>query len=159
MICPICKKRKAKRHCPAKGTQICSRCCGAEREVTIDCPFDCRYLQEARQHDYAGGIDPKNFSYKEIRIDEAFLRDHSELVDTCGRELLAEALAISAATDFDVSGALDALVQTYKTLESGIYYNTQPDSVFARRIVGQVQQADVPRGRDTADGICAYEGQ
>ena len=63
------------------------------------------------------------------------------MVDTCGRELLAEALAISAATDLDVSGALDALVQTYKTLESGIYYNTQPDSVFARRIVGQVQQA------------------
>jgi hypothetical protein len=141
MICPICEKRKAKRHCPAKGTQICSRCCGTEREATIDCPFDCRYLQEARQHDYTGGIDPKDFPHKEIRIDEAFLKDHSELIDTCGRELLAGALAIPGAADLDVRGALEALVQTYKTLESGLYYDTRPDSAFARRIVDHAQQA------------------
>ena len=103
--------------------------------------FDCRYLQEARHHDYTGGIDPKDFPHKEIRIDEAFLKDHSELIDTCGRELLAGALAIPGATDLDVRGALEALVQTYKTLESGLYYDTRPDSVFARRIMDHAQEA------------------
>jgi len=140
MICPICEKRKAKRLCPAKGLQICSRCCGAEREQTIDCPFDCRYLQEARAHDYKGGIDPKDFPHKEIRIDEGFLREHAELLETYGRELLAGSLAVAGSVDSDARQSLDALVRTYKTLDSGIYYDTRPDSVFARQIVDHLRQ-------------------
>lgn len=30
---------------------ICAICCGAEREVSIDCPSDCRYLLEARRYE------------------------------------------------------------------------------------------------------------
>jgi hypothetical protein len=141
MICPLCEKRKAKRFCPAKGTQICSRCCGAEREVTIACPFECTYLQEARQHDYKGGIAPKDFPHKEVQIDEGFLRDHGELTEMCARELFRGAAAVPGATDADARQALEALIQTSKTLDSGIYYDTRPDSSFARRIADHVQEA------------------
>ena len=99
MACPVCEKRKGKRFCPAKSANICARCCGQNREVTIDCPLECPYLQESRENDYRqrGGLDPKDFPYKEIRIEEGFVRDHADLLTTCGRELLTGAQATAGA--------------------------------------------------------------
>ncbi len=48
MKCVICEVRTARRHCPGVRGEICSVCCGTERENTIACPFDCTYLREAR---------------------------------------------------------------------------------------------------------------
>jgi len=42
--CPLCRQRKAKRACPAKGAEICAYCCGTKRRIEIDCPADCTYL-------------------------------------------------------------------------------------------------------------------
>ena len=134
MACPICEKRKPKRFCPAKHKQICRRCCGEQREVTITCPFDCRYLQQSRERDYSGGLDPKDFPYKEIRIDESFLRDHAILVETCGKALLEASLSVTGAVDADSRAALEGLIRTYKTRESGLYYDSRPDSIYAARI-------------------------
>ena len=43
--CPLCRQRKGKRRCPAKGAEICSHCCGTKRRIEIDCPDDCVYLR------------------------------------------------------------------------------------------------------------------
>ena len=48
MSCEICHNRKEKRFCPAIHGRICPQCCGEQREVTLDCPEDCSYLQQAR---------------------------------------------------------------------------------------------------------------
>lgn len=140
MACPICEKRKPKRFCPAKHKQICRRCCGEQREVTITCPFDCRYLQQSRERDYSGGLDPKDFPYKEIRIDESFLRDHAILVETCGKALLEASLSVTGAVDADSRAALEGLIRTYKTRESGLYYDSRPDSIYAARIFDDLIQ-------------------
>jgi len=140
MACPICEKRKPKRFCPAKQERICPRCCGEHREVTITCPLDCRYLQDSRERDYGGGLDPKDFPYKEIEIDAPFLREHGELVETCGREVLQGSLAVAGAVDSDTREALDGLIRTYKTRETGLYYDSRPDSVFAARIFEHLQE-------------------
>lgn len=140
MACLVCNKRKGKRFCPAKAGKICTTCCAAEREETIDCPFECPHLQEGRLREHKGLLDPDNFPYKEIRISETFLRDHDDLLVVCGRAVLSAALQSPRATDRDTREALDALIQTYKTLESGIYYETRPDSVYAREIMGRMQQ-------------------
>lgn len=56
--CVKCKKRKAKRYCPALGSHLCSLCCGQLREKEIHCPEDCVYLkkhgayQEKRKMDF-----------------------------------------------------------------------------------------------------------
>ena len=42
--CPLCRQRKAKRACPAKGAEICAYCCGTKRRNEIECPADCTYL-------------------------------------------------------------------------------------------------------------------
>jgi hypothetical protein len=74
--------------------------------------------------------------------------------------LFTAATEVRGAVDADVRGALNALIQTYKTLESGIYYETRPDSAFAREIMDSVrrqvqqfqeaeaQQAGFSRSRD-----------
>ena len=51
MLCAICGVRKARRFCPGVRGNICTLCCGTEREVTVDCPLDCEYLQEAHRQD------------------------------------------------------------------------------------------------------------
>ena len=51
MSCAICEVRKEKRFCPAVHGRICPQCCGEQREVTLDCPSDCPYLQQAREHE------------------------------------------------------------------------------------------------------------
>src|ERR1700739_4097189 len=58
---PICEIRKEKRFCPAVHGRICAQWCGEQREVTLDCPSDCVYLQQAREHEKpgaAGQVDP-----------------------------------------------------------------------------------------------------
>jgi len=51
LSCALCHTRKEKRFCPAIHDRICAVCCGKEREVTLDCPSECPYLQQARRHE------------------------------------------------------------------------------------------------------------
>lgn len=45
--CISCNRKiKFSRDCPALGTYICSTCCGTKKLKEIQCPKDCRYLQE-----------------------------------------------------------------------------------------------------------------
>lgn len=114
-------------------------CCGTEREVTIDCPLDCVYLREAHQHEKKEPADPQTFPNQDIRVTEDFLHDHEPLLLFLARSLLDAALATSGATDFDVRDALDALVRTYRTLQSGVYYETRPSNLIAANICRLLQ--------------------
>src|SRR5438270_311540 len=51
VLCKICQKRRARRFCPAVSGDICSICCGTEREVSLTCPLSCEYLQEAHKRE------------------------------------------------------------------------------------------------------------
>lgn len=42
--CARCETRKARRHCPALGSEICSLCCGRIREKEVRCPPGCEHL-------------------------------------------------------------------------------------------------------------------
>jgi hypothetical protein len=43
-LCPKCRKRLAKRSCPALGVSICQLCCGSLREKDIRCVPSCPHL-------------------------------------------------------------------------------------------------------------------
>ena len=141
MTCSICKGRKAKRHCPAVRSEICPQCCGKEREETLDCPLDCPYLVEARSHEKLHGLDPEDFPYKDIRISDNYLRQHEDLLTALGQFVLGAALNTSGAVDADVRDVLEALARTYKSLESGVYYETMPQSPVGQIIVRQIQES------------------
>ena len=110
---------------------ICTTCCGTEREVTVDCPWDCAYLQEARKHERSAPVNPDGFPNQDIRVSEEFLRDHEPLLVATARGLMQAAFDTTGAVDLDVREALDALIRTYRTLQSGVYYETRPDNPLA----------------------------
>src|SRR5713226_4415033 len=128
MKCKICEVRKPRRLCPGVRGDICSQCCGTEREVTVDCPFECEYLQQAWQREKPAQIASDQMPNRDIRLSDKFIREQEELITVLGAILLEAALDASGAVDSDVREALDALIRTYRTLESGLYYETKPEN-------------------------------
>ena len=127
--------RKARRFCPGVNGDICSVCCGTERENTIRCPFECVYLQEARLHERpAEPLPGTELPNKDIVVSERFLRDHGEQVTAVGSIFLRAALREPGAVDHDVRDALEALIRTWRTLQSGLYYDSRPENAIAARI-------------------------
>jgi len=140
MKCKICDTRKPRRYCPGVAGDICSICCGDEREVTVDCPLDCQYLAESRLHEKPPAVNPEELPNKDIRVSEEFLREHEPLLIFLGAKLLEGALA-APAVDSDVRDALDSLIRTYRTLESGLYYETKPNNLIAAGLHQRIQEA------------------
>ena len=138
--CPICEKRKPRRACPAKSANICSLCCGQEREVSISCPLDCAYLRESRQREHVSRLEPKGFPFKEVEVDRQFLEGHGDLLNDLAKNTLESAMMVHGATDTDTQQALEALIEGYKTLENGIHYERRPDSAYGRAVFDQLRE-------------------
>ena len=138
--CKKCEKRRARRHCPGVGGDICPVCCGTERENTIDCPIDCEFLQEARRHDHPPQVTPEELPNKDIRVSEQFLHDHEEVVVWLTMAL-AQAMEKERAVDFDTREALEAIIKTYRTLESGLIYETRPQNPYAAGVQKALQES------------------
>ena len=82
MSCAICGIRKERRFCPAVHGRICPQCCGENREVTLDCPLDCHYLRQAREHEKprsADEIDPASL-FLQVEVPEAFIYEKEHLL-------------------------------------------------------------------------------
>ncbi|HLH04000.1 MAG TPA: hypothetical protein VKX25_14625 [Bryobacteraceae bacterium] len=131
ILCKICGKRRARRACPAVQGDICPICCGTEREVSLSCPLECEYLQEAHRHEKPVAVAEDEIAYPDVEVSEAFVRRHEELVLFCVYALLQAAVRTSGAVDSDVLAALEALIQTYRTAESGLIYESRPDNLVA----------------------------
>jgi len=140
MTCALCESRKAKRFCPALTRQICPQCCGEAREQTLHCPLECPFLAESREHERRPGLNPEDFPFPDIRISESFLRSNEDLLTAAGQAVLSAAVQVPGAADGDVREALDSLARTYKTLESGVYYETRPQNPLAQAIAQGIQQ-------------------
>jgi hypothetical protein len=109
MTCTLCKTRPPRRQCPAFKSEICARCCGEEREQTIDCPFDCEHLLVAREREEIFEL-PEVLPNSEIRTDEGVIRNIEPLI-----MMMIGALFLAAgknnATDFDVREAVAAMIR------------------------------------------------
>ena len=134
VLCKICQKRRGRRFCPAVNGDICSLCCGTEREVSLSCPLSCQYLQEAHKREKPVEIADGQLSNPHIRVTEEFVRDHEELLLFSIYSLVEAALRTPGANDSDVMAVLEALIQTHRTLESGLFYETRPESAVALSI-------------------------
>lgn len=141
MKCKLCNVRKPRRYCPGVAGEICSICCGNEREATVSCPLDCPYLVEARRHERPHEVDIETVPNRDIPVSEDFLREHEALLVFLGAKLLEAALLTSGAVDSDVREALESLIRTYRTLQSGLYYETRPTNLVAAGIHQRVQES------------------
>ena len=125
MTCPICHIRKEKRFCLALHDRICPQCCGEQREITLECPSECPYLQQARQHekprDFGGKLPEEMFPSVEITQD--FLHRNEPLIGGLLQTLLRLAVADRQLIDRELLGALTAMARSYQTLvSSGLVY-------------------------------------
>ncbi len=133
-LCHLCDARPARRLCPALGQEICAVCCGTGREQTIDCPLDCEYLRDARRHEKLLPFDAKSLPNAEIELTDRFLEEHRELAIIVGRLLWIAAVETQAVVDLDMRDALEALVATAKTADSGLIYESRPANAIAARL-------------------------
>jgi len=140
-FCELCETRRARRLCPGIRGQICSTCCGTEREVSIACPLDCEYLQEARRHERPPEVSWEELPSSDIRISEEFPARNQALIAVTAEVLARSAIETPGVVDSDVRGALASLVRTYRTLESGLYYETLPANPLAAGIHKAVRRA------------------
>jgi hypothetical protein len=135
--CPICERRKAVRFCPAKGEKICAVCCGTEREVTIDCPSDCSYLVAA--HRYEDGHQrslPADTPLLDEKIPQDIVYTQQQLMSALAFSIAKFCALQPSAVDTDVLASLQALAETYKTLNSGIIYEKPPVAPLPRELYG-----------------------
>jgi hypothetical protein len=140
--CAICETRKEKRFCPAVHGKICPQCCGEQREVTLDCPSDCVYLQQARQHERPRSLETldRNALFPNVEIGEQFLYEQEHLILGLSFALAKSAKADRSIRDSDLISALTTLAASYETLAtSGLLYESPGTNIVHQAIAAEIQ--------------------
>ncbi len=142
MSCAICEKRKEKRFCPAIHGRICPQCCGEQREETLDCPSDCVYLQQAREHEKPrslADLDPADL-FLQVEVGAQFLYQHEHLIMGLTFALSKSVRADRSLKDVDLIAALTSLAKTWETLvNSGLLYENPMAGAPQQAVAAEVQ--------------------
>jgi len=142
MTCAICEKRKEKRFCPAAHGRICTQCCGEQREVTLDCPSDCVYLQQAREHEKPRPLADLDQAalFPLVEVGDQFIYEHEHLIMGFSYALAKSARADRTLKDSDLMAALSSLARSFETLvNSGLYYEAPATSPAQQAVAAEVQ--------------------
>ena len=142
MSCAICEKRKEKRFCPAVHGRICPQCCGEQREVTLDCPSDCVYLQQAREHEKPRGMADVNPAdiFLQVEVGDEFLYQREHLIMGLTFALAKSVRADRTLKDTDLIAAVTSLAKTYETLvNSGLHYENSHPNTAQQAVAAEVQ--------------------
>lgn len=102
----------------------------------MHCPFDCPFLQESRKHETPPPA--KDFPNTDIEVTQQFLREHQALLVWLSASLLRAALEVGA-VDSDIRSALDSMIRTHRTLQSGLYYESRPDNAVAAALAERLK--------------------
>lgn len=142
MSCAICEVRKEKRFCPAVHGRICPQCCGEQREVTLDCPSDCPYLQQAREHEKppaSGDLDPAAL-FLQIELGDQFLYEQEHLIMGLTYSLFKATRADRSMNDRDLIAGLTSLARSYERLvNSGLHYDEPAQGAAQQIVAGEIQ--------------------
>jgi hypothetical protein len=141
--CSICEKRKEKRFCLAVHDKICPQCCGEQREITLDCPSSCPYLQQARLHEKqrSAGEIGMDALFANIEVGQQFLHHHEHLILGLSFALASAVHADCTLVDQDLMAALSALTKSYETLvNSGLVYETPTAGLRQQAVAAELQK-------------------
>lgn len=143
MPCAICEKRKEKRFCPAVHGRICPQCCGEQREVTLDCPSDCIYLQQAHEHEKPRAIEELDQAslFPRVEIGDQFLYENEQIILGLSYSLARTAYSDRGIHDSDLIAALTALARSYETLaNSGLVYEMPTTNLAHQAVAVDIQK-------------------
>ena len=142
MTCAICEIRKEKRFCPAVHGRICPQCCGEQREVTLDCPSDCPYLMQAREHEKprpADQIDPAGL-FLQVEVPDQFMYEKEHLLMGLTYALAKAARADHGLNDQDLIAAVSMLATSYeRRVNSGLHYEQPLTSESRRKAAAEIE--------------------
>jgi hypothetical protein len=142
LSCAICEVRKEKRFCPVIHGRICPQCCGEQREVTLDCPSDCPYLRQAREHEPARSadqIEPAGL-FLHVQVSDQFMYEKERLLMGLTFALAKAAHADRSLHDSDLIAALASLASNYERLvNSGLHYEQPMTSDSQRRVASEIE--------------------
>ena len=141
LSCAICEIRKEKRFCPAVHGRICPQCCGEQREVTLDCPSDCPYLQQAREHEKPRPADQFDRAslFLQVEISEQFTYEREHLLMGLSYALAKAAQADRTLNDRELIATLSALCASQERLvNSGLHYEEPLTSAAQQAAAAQV---------------------
>ena len=142
MTCAICEIRKEKRFCPAVHGRICPQCCGEQREVTLDCPRECPYLVQAREHEKprpADQMDPGAL-FLQVEVSDQFMYEKEHLLTGLTYALAKAARSDRSLHDQDLISALAMLATSYqRRVNSGLHYEQPLTSEARRRVAAEVE--------------------
>ena len=142
MTCAICEIRKEKRFCPAVHGRICPQCCGEQREVTLDCPVDCPYLLQAREHEKPRTADQIDATalFPQVQLSDQFMYEKEHLLMGLTYALAKAARADRGLHDQDLIAALSMLTTSYeRRVNSGLHYEPPLTSNPQRRAVAELE--------------------
>jgi hypothetical protein len=143
LSCAICEIRKEKRFCPAVHGRICPQCCGEQREVTLDCPSDCPYLQQARQHEKPRSADLLHSAalFLHVEISDQFTYEREHLLMGLSYALTKAAQANRSLNDGDLIAALSAMCTSRERLvTSGLHYEQPLANGAQLAVAAQVEE-------------------
>ena len=142
MSCAICEIRKEKRFCPAIHGRICPQCCGEQREVTLDCPSDCPYLLQAREHEKPRPADQLDAAglFLHVEVSDQFMYEKEHLLMGLTYALAKAARADRSLHDQDLVQTLSVLTKSYeRRVDSGLHYEQPLTSDSQRRAAVEVE--------------------
>lgn len=91
-------------------------------------------MQEGHRHEKPVVIAEKELAYPDVQVSEEFISGHEELLLFCIYSLVQAAMRTAGAIDADVMTALEALIQTHRTLQSGLVYETRAENMIAAAV-------------------------
>lgn len=109
--------------------------------MSIACPLDCEYLQEAHKHEKPIPIETAALPNRDVPVSEEFLQANEEFLIFLGVALARAALLTPAVIDYDIREALDATIRTHRTLQSGLLYESLPTNPLAAGLCRALQEA------------------
>src|SRR5258706_13724921 len=145
MSCAICETRKEKRFCPAVHGRICAPRCGTEREVTLDCPTDCVFLQQARAHEKPRGAEELAAAQAElfphVEVGQQFIYEREPLIVGLSFAIARVARADREVRDRDSITALTTMAKAYERLvESGLQYEPSTPGLAQQALVNELHK-------------------
>ena len=143
MSCAICQIRKEKRFCPAVHGRICALCCGTEREVTLDCPSDCVYLQQARRHERARKLEELDQAalFPKVEVRDQVLYEREPLLVGLTFGVVKAARADRQLRDRDAIAALSDLASAYERIvNSGLHYEPASANPIQQALAAELRR-------------------
>ena len=123
--------------------RICPQCCGEQRERTLDCPSECPYLQQARQHEKPRQLEdaPPEEVFPKVELSDQFLQDREPVISGILHTIGGLSRSDRSLNDREVIAALVNLAKSYQTLVgSGLIYEQVPPSLAQQALIEAVRR-------------------